>query len=68
MKVELTQGPGYHLLVPSQYMGGGPLVNGSKGCVWQWGEKKSIIGFLLRPLLGKCFAWMAFLPKDISTG
>ena len=40
----------------------------SRGMVWRWEEKKSILGFLLRLFLGKCFAKMAFLPKEVNKG
>ena len=32
------------------------------------GEKKSFLGFLLRLLWRKCFARMAFLPKEVNIG
>ena len=68
MVVAQAQGPGHHLLVPSQYMGGGPSVKGFKGCGLAVGRKKSIIEFLLRLLSWECFAGMTFLPKEVNTG
>ena len=46
----------------------GPQSRDSKGVVWWQGEKRSILGFLLRLLSGKCFARMTFLLKEINTG
>ena len=39
MVVAHAQGPGHHLLVPNQYMGGGPSVKGFKGCGLAVGRK-----------------------------
>ena len=64
----LAQGPGHHQLVPSQYMGGGPSIKGFKGCGLAVGRIEAYLGFLLRLLLGKCFARMAFYPKEVSVG
>ena len=44
----------------------GPQLRYSSGVVWRWGEKRSILGFLLRLLSGKCFAGMAFFPKGVN--
>ena len=64
----MHKSPGHHLLVPSQYMGGGPSVKGIRGCGLVVGRKKSILEFLLRLLLEECFVRMTFLPKEINTG
>ena len=68
MVVAHAQGLGHHLLIPSQYMGGGPSVKGFRGCGLAVGRKKSILEFLLRLLSGECFIGMTFLPKEINTG
>ena len=68
MVVVHAHGPRRHLLVFSQYMGGGPSIKGFRGCDWRWGEKKSILGFLPRLLSGECFARMVFLPKKVNIG
>ena len=60
---------GHHLLVSSQYMGGGPLVKAFKGCGLVVGRKKwSILGFLLKLLWERCFAGMTSHPKEVSIG
>ena len=66
MVVALTQALGHHLCVPNQYMGGGLSVRGFKECGLTVGEMRSILGFLPRLLLGKCFARMTFLPKGVN--
>ena len=40
MVVTHAQGPGYHLLVPNQYMGDGPSVKGFRGCGLAVGRKE----------------------------
>ena len=35
----------------------------SEGVVWQWGEKGSILGFLLKLLWGEMFCWDVISPK-----
>ena len=54
-----------HQLVPSQYKRSGPIVKGFRGCGLVEGGKKPIFGFQPGPLLGKCFAGMAFFPKEV---
>ena len=50
----MHKGPGHHLLVPSQYMGGGPQVKVFSGCGLAVGRKRgSILGLLLKPSLGR---------------
>jgi len=39
---------------------------GRYSVVWWWGEKRSILRFLLRLLLEKCLIGMAFHPKEVS--
>ena len=68
MVVAHAQGPGHHLLVSNQYMGGGPLVKGFRGCGLAVGRKKSILEFLPRLLSGECFAGMTFLLKEVNIG
>ena len=47
-KWSMYKGPGHHLLVLSQYMGGGPWVKAFMGCGLVMGRKKeSILGFPL---------------------
>ena len=64
----MHKGLGHHLLVPSQYMGGGPSIKRFRGCGLVMGRKKSILEFLLRLLSEECFVGMTFLPKKINTG
>ena len=50
----MHKGPRHHLLVPSQYMGGGPQVKGFRG----YGlavekNRESIFGFSLKLLWGR---------------
>jgi len=42
--VALIQGLEYHLRVPSQYMGGGPLGKGFTGCGLAMGRKELVEG------------------------
>ena len=45
----MHKGPGHHLLVPSQYMGGGPRVKVFRGCDLAVGRNGgSILGFPLK--------------------
>ena len=63
-KWSMHKGPRYHLLVPSQYMGGGPQVKGIKGCGLVGGRKKwSILEFPLKLLWGEMFYWDSISPK-----
>ena len=59
---------GTHYVYPTNTWEVSPRSRDLRGVVWQWGEKKSIIGFLLRLFLIKCFAKMAFLPKEVNKG
>ena len=57
-------GPKHHLLVPSQYMRGGPRVKGIRGCGLAMGrKKKSILEFLLKLLWGEMSCWDDISPK-----
>ena len=58
-----TQGPKHHPFVPSQYKRGGPMIKGFKGCGLVVGGKRSILGFLLRLVLGKMPFWDGISPK-----
>ena len=50
-KWSMHKGPSHHLLVPSQYMGGGPRVKGIGGCGLVVGRKRGfILGFPLKLL------------------
>ena len=50
-KWSMHKGLRHHLLVPSQYMGGGPQVKVFRGCGLAVGRKRgSILGFLLKLL------------------
>ena len=65
----MHKGPGHHLLVPNQYMGGGPRVKAFKGCGLAVRRKKrSILGFLLKLFWERCPAGMASHPKEVSMG
>ena len=61
-----TQGPKHHPFVPSQYKRGEPMIKGFKGCGLVVGGKMSILGFLLKLVLGKCLSGMAFRPKEVG--
>ena len=68
-KWSLYKGPKYHLLVPSQYMGGGPQVKGIRGCGLAVGRKKgSILRFPLKLLWEKCPTRMASHPNACHRG
>ena len=68
-KWSMHKGPRHHLLVPSQYIGGGPRVQVFRGCGLAVGRKKeSILGFLLKLILEKCPAGMASHPKEVTMG
>ena len=65
----MHKGPGYHLLVPSQYIGGGSQVKAFKGCGLAVRRKRgSILGFPLKLLWERCFARMTSHPKEVSMG
>ena len=68
MVVAYAQGPGYHLLVPIQYMGGGPLVKGFRGCGLAVGGKQVYSGVPAEASFRECFAGMTFLPKEVNIG
>ena len=55
----------HHLLVPSQYRGGGPWVRGKRGYGLAVGRSgKPILGFPLKLFWGKCLAGMTYHPKE----
>ena len=57
-KWSIHTGPRHHLLVPSQYMRGGPQVKGIIGCGLAVGRKReSILGFPLKLLWGEMSYW-----------
>ena len=63
-KWSIQKGPGHHILVPSQYMGGGPQVNGFRGYGLAVERKRgSILGFQLKLLWGKMSCWDGISPK-----
>ena len=65
----MHKGPRHHLLVPSQYMGGGPVVKAFRGCGLVVGRKKeSILGFPLKFLWERCPTKMASHLKEVSMG
>ena len=65
----MHKGPGHHLLVPSQYMGGGPWVKVFRGCGLAVGRKRgSILGFPLKLLCGEMSCWDGISPKRVSVG
>ena len=69
MEWSMHKGLGHHLLVPNQYIGGGPRVKVFKGCGLAVGRKKeSILGFPLKLLWEKCPTGMTFHPKEVSVG
>ena len=58
--------PNHHLLVPSQYMGGGPRVKGMKGRGLAIGRKRVYFGVLAQTSFGKkCPTGMASQPKEV---
>jgi len=65
----MHKGPGHHLLIPSQYLGGGPLVKVFKRCGLAMGGKwGSILGFPPKFLWGECPAGIGFHQKEESIG
>ena len=53
MKWSMHKGLGHHLLVPSQYMGGGPRVKVFSGCGLVVGEKGVYFGVHAKTSLGR---------------
>ena len=64
----MHKGLGHHLLVPSQYMRGGPQAKVFRGVVWRWGENWVYSGIPAQAFLGKCPTRMSFHPKEVSMG
>ena len=66
MKWSMHKGPRHHLLVPSQYIEGGPRVQVFKGRGLAVGRKReSILGFPLKLIWEKCLVRMASHPKEV---
>ena len=65
----MHKGPRHHLLVPSQYMGGGSQVKVFKGCGLAVRRKRgSILGFSLKLLWGEMSCWGDISPKRSKYG
>ena len=66
----IHKGPSHHLLVPSQYMGGGPWVKGIRVC--SGGREKEGGGLFWGSHLNffgeKCPVGMASHPKEVRAG
>ena len=65
----MHKGRRHHLLVPSQYMGGGPQVKGFRG----YGlavekNRESIFGFSLKLLWGRMSCWDGISPRRRKMG
>ena len=59
--------PRHHLLVPSQYMRGGPWVKAIRGCSLTVGRNGSLFwGFRSNFFEEKCPTRMTFHPKEVS--
>ena len=57
----------HHLLIPSQYRGGGPRVLGKRGYGLAVGRRrKPILGFPLKLFWGKCPTEMTYHPKKAN--
>ena len=66
-KSRIHIGPKHHLLVPSQYRGGGPRVKGMRDYGLVVGRRgEPILGFCPNFFGEKCFAGMASHLKDIN--
>ena len=63
MVVAYAQGPGYHLLVPIQYMRGGPLVKGFRGCGLAVGGKQVYFGVPAEASFREMLCWDGISPK-----
>ena len=63
MVVTHAQGPGYHLLVPNQYMGGGPSVKGFKGCGLAVGRKEVYFRIPAKASFEEMIFWDDISPK-----
>ena len=70
MQIEwsMRKGPRHHLLVPSQYMGGGPWVKVFRGCGLEVRRKGVYSGVPAQVSLGKCPIRMTFHPKEVCVG
>ena len=68
MKWSMHKGPGHHLLVPSQYMGGGPRVKVFSGCGLVMGEKGVYFGVPAQTFGKRCLVGMASHPKEVNMG
>ena len=65
----MHKGQGHHLLVPSQYMGGGPQVKTFRGCGLAVGRKRGLFGgSCLSFFRERCPAGMASHPKKVNMG
>ena len=65
----MHKGPRHHLLVPNQYMGGGPQVKAFKRCGLAVRRKRgSILGFPLKLFWERCSVRMTSNPKEVSMG
>ena len=57
----------HHLLIPSQYMGGGPRVKAFRGCDLVVGRKRGLFwGSHLSFFRERCPAGMTSHPKEVS--
>ena len=64
----MHKGLGHHLLVPSQYMSGGPQVKVFRGCGLAMGRNGVYSGIPAQASLGKCPVRMSFHLKEVSMG
>ena len=68
-KWSMYKGPRHHLLVPSQYMGGGPWVKVFRGYSLAVGRNGGfILGFPFKLLWKKCPTGIVFHLKEVSMG
>ena len=68
MVVAHAQGPGHHLLVPNQYMGGGPSVKGFKGCSLAIGRKEVYFRIPAKASFEEMIFWDDISPKRDKYG
>ena len=66
-KWSIHKGPRHHLLVLSQYMGGGPQVKGIRGCGLAAGERGGLFWDPRSNFFGKkCPTRMTSHPKEVN--
>ena len=64
----MHKGPGHHLLVPSQYMGGGPWVKVFRWCGLVVGRKWGLFWGSRSSFFGEISYWDGISPKSNKYG